>query len=189
MVDNIFITLLIFSPAIFFGIIGPIIQYRRHKKNIALNNQINNAIIDLYEQGYISYQRIDFVDTIQQTSKGIPPHPLHSNILLHGFCKRTSITAKEFHENLYTSRKDIVSSIIPNEKYDAVTKPNDRIAASKLRDSGYSALPLLFIGDGTGSTSHSGNPYYSDSSDYVGGSDFGGDGDGGDGGGGDGGGD
>lgn len=163
--------------------------HRRAAKDIAINTTINNAIIDLYESGFIRA-------TGGEGTRGVVLVPNHqapisgfqAQVLAYGFNGvKESLTTQEFHSNIYRARPALVKLIESAEGLDSTTKPSHRIYSDRADADSLVVLPLLILGTPEGSH-FSGNPAYSDSGgDYVGSGDFGGDG-GGDSGGGDGGG-
>lgn len=185
------ITLIIFSPVI--AIVGHMVFSvfkikGNATENTALNKTINNAIIDLYEQGYFIIAGTKEDRRIERTAKTEPVKPLHESILARGFGGDTVLTPKEFHSKIYQSRSEIIKTIDPEAGYDSFTKPSNRIYSDQADANSLVVLPLLLLGTPEGSH-FAGNPAYSSDGSYAGSSDFGGDsGSGGDGGGGDGGG-
>jgi hypothetical protein len=184
--------LIILGPVVLFSAIVAFATRRTiriQNESISINKAINNAIVDLYQEGSIIGDITDDARLINWVKESTNPSPLHQNILQYGFGGERTLTAQKFHENIYTARRLLVKFVLEGEGTE--TKPSDRIYSDQADAVSFVILPLLLLGSPEGS-SYAANPAYSGSADYVGIADFGGfggdGGDSGDGGGGDGGG-
>lgn len=179
---DIIITLIIFSPAILiFGyMIFSLFRITGDATDSTLfNKTVNNAIVDLYETGYIKAAGEKGDRKVEKGAANERTHPLHESILAYGFSGDTIITAKEFHTNIYHARKELRKMITPDANYDSTTKPSNRVYSNSADENSMVLLPLLFLGTPEGSH-FAGNPSYSNDGSYAGSSDFGGDSSGGD---------
>lgn len=171
---------------------------RREREAQATENfhiTVNNAIIDLYRDGYIKSPS-DVSEPTAGTSlvlgkKDKPENHLHRAILKEAYpTGKDVISAKAFHVSIHSAREKLrhlatTLNAVPDE-YREIDTPAHRLARGEAGSTGQRLLPLLFLGTPEGSD-YAGNRNYKNDLGYDGASDFGGDSGGGDGGGGDGG--
>jgi hypothetical protein len=153
-----------------FGIYGSWKRGRARRTNAA----INNAIIDLFENGTLGYATVQGEEGLKRSkTEAKTPTLLHIELLKKGLAGKDKVTAKTFHSNLYRSKaslNDLVDEVA--DSLDFSSTPNSRIASQSNSEVAM-IVPLVIFGSPEG-THHDGNDSYAGDSSYVGAGDIGG---------------
>lgn len=146
------------------------ISTARQKK---LTTAINNAIIDLYEDGYITPAGMGKSPRVKLAKGKSHVGVLHTEILKLGFPKNTkNLTAKSFHNNLYKSLPVLRQlALDAGDTVDTISSPKMRIAGQSNADV-VALIPLVIFGD-LEATRGPENPSYEGDTTYAGAAAFG----------------
>lgn len=142
----------------------------RQKK---LTAAINNAIIDLYEDGYITPAGMGKNPRVKLAKGKSHVGALHTEILKLGFPKNTkNLTAKNFHDNLYKSLP-VLRQLARDagDTVDTISTPKMRIAGQSNADV-VALIPLVIFGDLEAIRGPE-NPSYEGDTTYAGAAAFG----------------
>lgn len=164
-----------FSFIVLFAVLAVVLvgifvnSAQRDKTSRKTNFAVNNSIAAMIEDRAIVGKVFSTTNPQITLGTGVLKNNYAEMIIEIGFNGESAISAKAFHENLYTNRDILIKNLnqaISFHHLDTKTTPEQRVQQGSQEMK--LLLPFLILGDMQGSDGTPENPKYMKDEDYIG---------------------